>query len=170
MSTVNHSNTPQGEGLIAAVSDIVNSLKDRPGALLPILHAVQDELGFIPADALPAIAEGLNLSRAEVHGVVSFYHYFRSAPSGEHTIQICRAESCQAMGSRALETYAKKMLAVDFQQTTLAGDITLEAVYCLGNCACSPAVRIDNEVHGHVDLMKFDHLISELRTHVVEVK
>jgi formate dehydrogenase subunit gamma len=172
MSTVKNSNVleGEGEGLLATVVNIVNFLKHEPGALLPVLHAVQDELGYIPSETLPAIAEGLNLSRAEVHGVVSFYHFFRSAPAGEHIIQICRAESCQAMGSRVLEAHARKTLAVDFQQTTLAGDITLEAVYCLGNCACSPAVRIDSEVHGHVDLMKFDQLVSALRTQILQVK
>lgn len=152
------------------VTSIVNAMQHLPGALLPILHAVQDKLGYIPPESLPLLAEGLNLSRAEVHGVVSFYHYFRSTPAGNHTIQICRAESCQAMGSRALESHAKQTLSIDYQQTTADGDITLEPVYCLGNCACSPAIRIGDEVHGHVDTDKFDQLVSALRTHVVEVK
>ena len=152
------------------VLDILKLLKEKPGALLPVLHAVQDQFGFIPSDSVALIAEGLNLSRADVHGVVSFYPYFRSTPAGTHTVQICRAESCQATGSRTLEAHAKKVLQVDFDQTTLEGDITLEAVYCLGNCACSPAVRIDHEVHGHVDLAKFDQLVSTMRTSVIVVK
>jgi formate dehydrogenase subunit gamma len=102
--------------------------------------------------------------------VVSFYHYFRSTPAGNHTIQICRAESCQAMGSRALEAHAKQVLNIDFHQTTADGDITLEPVYCLGNCACSPAIRIGDEVHAHVDADKFDQLLSALCTQVLEVK
>lgn len=152
------------------VISIVKAMQDKPGALLPILHAVQDKLGYIPPESLPLLAEGLNLSRAEVHGVVSFYHYFRSTPAGNHCIQICRAESCQAMGSRVLESHAKQTLNIDYQQTTADGDITLEPVYCLGNCACSPAIRIGDEVHGHVDTDKFDQLLSSLRTQIVEVK
>lgn len=152
------------------VTSIVSAMQDKPGALLPILHAVQNKLGYIPPKSLPLLAEGLNLSKAEVHGVVSFYHYFRSTPAGNYTIQICRAESCQAMGSRALESHAKKTLNIDYQQTTADGDITLEPVYCLGNCACSPAIRIGDEVHGHVDAAKFDQLLSMLRTQVVEIK
>jgi len=166
MNKQHNSNTWQTED----VTSIVNTLQDKPGALLPILHAVQDKLGYIPPKSLPLIAQGLNLSRAEVHGVVSFYHYFRSTPPGQHTIQICRAESCQAMGSRALEEHAKQVLNIDHHQTTAEGDISLEPVYCLGNCACSPSIRIDDEVHGNVDAHKFDQLLSDLRTQVVEVK
>ena len=152
------------------VTNIVKSMQDKPGALLPILHAVQDKFGYIPPASLPSIAQGLNLSKAEVHGVVSFYHYFRSTPAGNHTIQICRAESCQAMGSRALESHVKQALNIDYHQTTLDGDITLEPVYCLGNCACSPAIRIGEDVHGRVDSNKFDQLVSTLRTQIIEVK
>ena len=153
-----------------AVEDIVAALQQKPGALLPVLHEIQNEIGFIPADAIPIIAKGLNLSRAEVHGVVSFYHYFRSAPSGRNIIQICRAESCQAMGSRELEVHAKQSLKIDFHQTTADGEVTLEPVYCLGNCACSPAVRVGDDIYGHVDPQKFDEIVSALATRVVEVK
>lgn len=163
----NQLNSPSWQ--VEDVICIVETMKDTPGALLPILHAVQDKLGYIPPKSIPLLAEGLNLSRAEVHGVVSFYHYFRSKPSGNHIVQICRAESCQAMGSRALELHAKQTLNIDYKQTTPEGDITLEPVYCLGNCACSPAIRIDNEVHGHVDPKKFEHLLSSLRTQIIEV-
>lgn len=166
MSTPINFSTRQAED----VTSIVTAMQDKPGALLPILHAVQDKLGYIPPESLPLLAQGLNLSRADVHGVVSFYHYFRSTPAGNHTIQICRAESCQAMGARALESHAKKTLNIDFQQTTADGDITLEPVYCLGNCACSPAIRIGDEVHGHVSTDKFDQLMAGLRTQIVEVK
>ena len=149
--------------------DIITKFENTPGALLPILHAVQDELGFIPSDTIPIIANGLNLSRAEVHGVVSFYHHFRSSPSGRNIVQICRAESCQAMGSRALEAHAKQSLSIDFHQTTADGEVTLLPVYCLGNCARSPAVRVGDEVFGQVDAEKFDAIVSELTSRPVEV-
>lgn len=161
MNTNTHSLIPPWDA--DTVSAIVEDLRVKPGALLPILHRVQDEIGYIPPEALPIIAEGLNISRAEVHGVVSFYPYFRSEPAGCNTIQICRAESCQAMGSRALEVHAQKSLEIDFHQTTADGELTLEPVYCLGNCACSPAVRVGNTIHGHVDEKKFDLIVSELR-------
>lgn len=166
MPTSSKTQTWQAE----AVTQIIAEMHDTPGALLPVLHAVQDKLGYIPDDSLELLATGLNLSQAEVYGVVSFYHYFRSTPPGDHVIQICRAESCQAMGSRALETHAKQVLKIDFHQTTLAGDISLEPVYCLGNCACSPAIRIDGEIHANVDEKKFSDLVSALRTQIVRVK
>ena len=155
---------------VKVVGSIVESLQHEPGALLPILHAIQDQLGFIPTDTVQIIAEGLNLSRAEIHGVVSFYHYFRSAPAGRHTLQICRAESCQAMGSRSLEAYAKQSLKIDYHQTTVDGELSLEPVYCLGNCACSPSMRVGEKIYSFVDQQKFDALVSELTTHVLEVQ
>src|SRR5438477_13072145 len=103
------------------VGAIVAQLKDKPGALLPVLHAVQDALGYVPAAAVPLIAEGLNLSRAEVHGVISFYHYFRETPPGRHTLHLCRAEACQSMNQRALEAHAKTRLGVQFHETTTDG-------------------------------------------------
>jgi formate dehydrogenase subunit gamma len=152
------------------VKRIIKELQGLPGALLPILHRLQDELGFIPPALLPVIAAGLNLSRAEVHGVASFYHYFRSSPPGRNSIQICRAESCQAMGSRALEAHAQRTLQCKFDQTSADGEFTLLPVYCLGNCACSPAVRVGDKVYGHVDAVKFDALVAALSTSEVEVK
>jgi formate dehydrogenase subunit gamma len=143
------------------LSGIVARLKDTPGALLPILHAVQDALGFVPAAAVPIVADGLNISRAEVHGVISFYHYFRETPPGRHTIHLCRAEACQSMGARALEAHAKQSLGVDFHETTGNGAFSLEPVYCLGNCASSPAVMIDRELYGRVTPDTFDDLLSE---------
>jgi formate dehydrogenase subunit gamma len=144
-----------------AVSGIVARLKDTPGALLPILHAVQDAIGFVPPAAVPVIADALNLSRADVHGVMSFYHYFRDTPPGRHTIHLCRAEACQSMGARALEAHAKRSLGVDFHQTTGDGAFSLEPVFCLGNCALSPAVMIDRELYGRVTPERLDDLLAE---------
>jgi formate dehydrogenase subunit gamma len=143
------------------VQDVISTLKDKPGALLPILHGIQDALGYIPADSVPAIAQGLHLSRAEVHGVISFYHYFRETPPGKQTIHICRAESCQAMGGKQLEQHAKDQLGIDYHETTADGQFSLEPVYCLGNCACSPAIQIGNDIYGRVSLQSFDAIINE---------
>lgn len=148
--------------MMQTVQDIVSNLKHKPGALLPILHAVQDALGYIPADSVPTIASALNLSRAEVHGVISFYHYFRDMPAGKHTVHLCRAESCQAMGGKALEHHVKQRLGIDYHQTTENGQFSLEAVYCLGNCACSPAIQINNEIIGRVSADSFDALINTM--------
>jgi formate dehydrogenase subunit gamma len=120
------------------------------GALLPILHTIQDHFGYVPREAVPCVAQALNLSRADVHGVISFYHWFRQEPGGEKTVFICRAESCRAMGSAALETAAKTLLGIDYHQTTADGRYSLEPIYCLGNCACSPAIMIDEELHSRV--------------------
>jgi formate dehydrogenase subunit gamma len=146
--------------MLSTVQDITTALKDKPGALLPILHGVQDALGFIPADSVPVIAKALNLSRAEVHGVISFYHYFRDTPPGKQTIQLCRAESCQAMGSKQLEAHVKTKLGIDFHETTADGEFSLEPVYCLGNCACSPAMQIGDNIYGRVSAAVFDDVIS----------
>ena len=144
-----------------AVDAAIASFRDTPGALLPILHAIQDVLGYIPELAVPVIAHQLNSSRAEVHGVLSFYHWFRTKPPGKHVIHLCRAEACQAMGARKLEAHAKRKLGVDFHDTTADGAFTLEPVYCLGNCACSPSLMIDGELHGRVDAERFDALLVE---------
>jgi formate dehydrogenase subunit gamma len=142
------------------ITGAVQRLQNQPGALLPILHAIQDALGFVPAAAVPIIAGGLNLSRADVHGVISFYHYFRSSPPGRRTIYLCRAEACQSIGQRALEAHARQRLNVDFHQTTADGTFTLEPVYCLGNCACAPAMLIDGELHGRVTPARFDEITA----------
>ena len=112
-------------------------------------------------DAVPLIADGLNLSRAEVHGVISFYHYFRHTPPGRHTIQVCRAEACRSMNGASLEAHARQRLRVEFHETTSSGAFTLEPVYCLGNCALSPAIQIDGKLHGRVTRARFDELASE---------
>ena len=131
-----------------------------PGALLPILHAIQDELGYVPEAAVPIVAEVLNLSRAEVHGVVTFYHFYRTKPPGKQTLYVCRAEACQSMGSRELEDYARRKLKIDFHQTTPDGRFSLEPVYCLGNCACSPAVMVDETVYGRVTADRLDEILK----------
>ena len=147
----------------AAISKIVLELKGKPGALLPILHGIQEELGHVPEDAIPFIANELNLTRAEVHGVVTFYHDFRSEAPGRHVVKICQAESCQAAGSDALTAFAKRRLGVDFHHTTADRACTLEPVYCLGNCALSPNVMVDKEVFGRVTPERFDEIISEAK-------
>ena len=147
----------------ADISHLVAQYKAVPGGLLPLLHAIQTELGYVPDTIVPAIAAGLNLSRAEVHGVISFYHDFKTRPVGRNTVQICRAEACQSMGSRLLEAHAKETLGIDYHETTTDGSITLEAVYCLGNCACSPSVRINDDVFARVDQDRFDELIANVR-------
>jgi formate dehydrogenase subunit gamma len=146
----------------AAVISIVNALKHRRGALMPILRRIQDDLGWVPPASIPMIASELNLSRAEVHGVVSFYHDFRHEPPGRNIVRICRAESCQAMGGGALANHVRERLGIDFGNTTADGEVTLEAVYCLGNCACSPAVVINNELVGRVTPERFDAALSSL--------
>lgn len=140
---------------------IIAGNKDRPGALMPVLTALLDRFGYINPDIVPAIADALNLSRAEVHGVVSFYHDFRTSPPGRHVIKICRAESCQAMQGEALTAHVKKTLGVEWHETTKNGQYTLEPVYCLGNCACSPAVMIDEELYGRVTPERFDALTGK---------
>jgi formate dehydrogenase subunit gamma len=154
----------------AAINCIVTEQLDQDGALLPVLHSIQEQFGHIPSECVGQIAEGLNVSAAEVHGVISFYPFFRYSPSGRHVIQICRAESCQSMGSRALERHAKAVLNVDYHQTTADGEFTLEPVYCLGNCACSPSVRVGTQIVSHVDAARFDALIDEFQTRILELK
>lgn len=142
---------------------VARELKDKPGALLPILHGVQEEIGYVPESAIPLIANVLNLTRAEVHGVVTFYHDFRREPPGRHVIRICQAESCQAAGGDALTAFAKKRLGVEFHQTTADRTCTLEPVYCLGNCALSPSVMMDKEIFGRVSQDRFDDILAEAK-------
>ena len=145
-----------------AIDEIIASTGDTPDALLPVLHAVQDRLGCIPPDAVPTIARALNLSRAEVHGVISFYHDFRSTPPGRNVVCVCRAESCQAMGAVELAAHIQKRLGVEFGQSSADGAYALEAVYCLGNCACSPAIVVGADIHGRVTPERFDEIISAI--------
>jgi len=150
------------EKLQRCVSGALARFACEPGPLLEILHAVQDELGCVPADAVPLIADGLNISRAEVHGVVSFYHHFREQAPGRYLVQLCRAEACQSMNARALEEFVRGKLRLNFGETTPDGRITLEPVYCLGNCACAPSAMIDGKLHGRVTPKRFDQLIDAL--------
>lgn len=136
---------------------------NKPDALLEILHDLQEELGHIPESALPALAKALNVSRAEVHGVVTFYHDFKREPAGRHVVKVCRAEACQSMGGEELAGLIQRMLKVSFGGTTADGAITLEAVYCLGNCALSPAVMVDGRLVGRVDKAKFEKIVAECR-------
>jgi len=143
------------------MSDILADHRGLEGALLPILHAVQAAWGHVPAEALPIIAHDLNISRAEVHGVVSFYHDFREEPAGRHVVKLCRAEACQAMGADRVAGHAQQVLGVDWHGTS-AGGVTLEPVFCLGLCACAPAALVDGRVVGRVDEARFDALVAEV--------
>jgi len=142
------------------VLEMIAQLRALPGALLPVLHGVQDALGYVPPGAVTLIAAELNLTRAEVHGVVTFYHYFRCTKPGKQVLQLCRAEACQALGAVALERHVKRRLGVDFHGTTSDGRYTLEAVYCLGNCACGPSLMLGQELHGRVSAERFDELVG----------
>jgi formate dehydrogenase subunit gamma len=143
------------------VRRIVEDMKGRPGPLIEVLHSVQAALGYVPPEAIPILAEALNLSRAEVHGVVTFYHFFRETPPGRHMVSLCRAEACQSMGADELADHARGRLGVDFHETTSDGTFTLEPVFCLGNCACSPAAMIDGRLYGRLTPERFDALIAE---------
>jgi len=142
-----------------AVSHALKKHGAEPGPLLEMLHVVQDELGCVPAAAVPLLADALNLSRAEVHGVVSFYHHFRGEKPGSTVVRLCRAEACQSMNARALEEHATRRLGIACGATTADGRVTLEAVYCLGNCACAPAMMVNGELHGRVTPARFDELV-----------
>lgn len=145
------------------VDRIIASFSGQPGALLPILHAIQEALGYIPPEIVGNVAAGLNLSRAEVHGVISFYHYFRHTPPGRHVVQICRAEACQSMQGERTEEHACRSLGVDFGGTTADGQFSLDAVYCLGNCAAAPSAMIDGSLYGRVTPERLDELLIEWR-------
>lgn len=145
-----------------AASVIALRYDNKPDALLEILHDLQHEVGHIPEASLPVLAKALNLSRAEVHGVVSFYHEFRRKPAGLHVVKVCRAEACQSMKGNELAEAAQKSLKVKFGGTTSDGAITLEAVYCLGLCATSPALLVDERPMGRMTPQKFDALVKEL--------
>lgn len=142
---------------------IVDSLKWLEGPLLPILHEIQEEFGYVPQESLPVIADALNLSNAEVHGVVTFYHDYRREPAGRHVLKLCQAEACQSMGSEKVADKIKRLLGVGFHETSLDGSVTLEPVYCLGLCACAPAAMLDGEVIGRVDDEAIDEIVAEVR-------
>jgi len=141
------------------VREIADGMKGLDGALLPILHALQERMGYIDARALPIVAEVLNLSRAEVQGVVSFYHDFRATPPGRHTVRLCRAEACQAVGGDRLASEAERALGVRLGATSADGAVTLEPVYCLGNCALGPSALVDGELHGRLTAERLAGLV-----------
>jgi len=145
---------------LATVRSALERHVNEPGALLPILHDVQESLGHIPADAVPVIAKGLNLSRAEVHGVVTYYHHFRTAPAGRTVVQVCRAESCKACGADALMAHAEKVLGCASHHTRADGGYTLEPVYCLGLCASSPAIMVGERLYARVTPEMFDRVVA----------
>ncbi len=144
-------------------NEIIAAHAQGEGPLLPLLHALNHEFGCVPAEAVPLIASALNLTRAHVHGVVSFYHDFRREPAGRHTLKLCRAEACQAAGGDELCTRVEKTLGIPIGETTKDGATTLEATYCLGLCAVGPAVMLDGNVLARIDDKKFDRLIAEAR-------
>jgi len=146
--------------LLTRTAGIVAAHLHLEGPLLPILHAVQATFGHVPRDALPVIAEGLNISRAEVHGVVTFYHDFRAEPAGQHVVKLCRAEACQAVGADALADHARARLGVAWGGTSRSG-VTLEPVFCLGLCACGPAALVNGQVVARVDAERFDEIMAE---------
>ena len=134
------------------------------GATLPIFHALQDSFGYVPDGALPLVAEALNLSRAEVHGTLTFYHDFRRAPAGRHVVKLCRAEACQSVGAVALADHARHALGIDWHGTSADGRVTLEPAFCLGLCACGPAALVDDEPVALLDAAHFDAVLAELRS------
>jgi formate dehydrogenase subunit gamma len=142
-------------------AQIIAEQKDLEGPLLPILHALQEAFGYIDRAAEPIVAEALNISRAEVHGVVTFYHDFRSEPAGRHVLKLCRAEACQAAGCEALAVSAERRLGVPFGGTTADGRVTLEPIYCLGLCSVAPSAMLDGRIVGRLNQTKLDALIAE---------
>jgi NADH:ubiquinone oxidoreductase subunit E len=153
----------QTDKIDQTIQSLVAAKKHLPGALLPILHDIQDALGYVPEQSVGDIAQQLNLSRAEVHGVLTFYHFFRREPAGKQVVQICRAEACQSMGAEKLWTHACSRLQTQ-GGTTADGAVTLEPVYCLGLCSSSPAMAVDDKLHARVDAAKFDRLVAVARS------
>lgn len=145
----------------AAILDVISTQVSLEGPLLPMLHALQAAFDYVPQSAVPLLAQTLNISAAEVHGVVSFYHDFKEAPSGHHVVKICRAEACQAVGANELADATLEKLGLAWHGTTANGAVTIEPVYCLGLCACGPAAMVDDKVVGRVDATKMDQILNE---------
>ncbi|WP_309085922.1 formate dehydrogenase subunit gamma [Chelativorans sp.] len=154
---------PARTEILSAVMPIVDQWRHEEGPLLPILNGILREFGYVPREVVPAIAEALNLSRAEVYGVVSFYHDYRENPPGRHVLKLCRAEACQSMGGDAIAERLQNLLGLKFGETAADGSVTLEPVYCLGLCACSPAAMLDGEVIGRLDDEKAREIAREVR-------
>ncbi len=142
--------------------EIIAGLAHLEGAMLPILHALQDAFGYLDQRIVPVVAQALNVSKAEVHGVVSFYHDFRDVPAGRHVLQICRAESCQAMGCEALVQRLRMAHRLESGQTSANGALTVKNVYCLGHCALSPTALLDGEPIGRLDEARLDALVLDM--------
>lgn len=155
---------PANTEIIASVTPIIERWKDEEGPLLPILNGILRELGYVPREAIPVIADALNLTRADVYGVVSFYHDYRQEPPGRHVLKLCRAEACQALGGEAVAGKLQKLLGVRFGETSIDGSVTLEPVYCLGLCACGPSAMLDGEVIGRLDDDKVAEIAAEVRS------
>lgn len=148
------------DNAMCAVTAAIERHRGQPGALLPLLHAVQDALGYVPPLAVAPIAQALNLSRAEVHGVLTFYHHFRQTPPGRKVVRICQAEACQSMGAAALIAHVQQSLGCALHETTADGNFTIEPVYCLGLCALSPAASIGEQLHARLTPEKLDRLLA----------
>lgn len=144
------------------IRSVVTPLASLEGPLLPMLHALQDVYGYVPQECVPVLADVLNLGRAEIHGVISFYHDFRAHPTGRHVLKICRAEACQSMGANALAESTLQKLGIGWHDTTTNGAVTVEPVYCLGMCACAPAAMVDGRVVGRLDDARMDRILAEV--------
>lgn len=159
---MNPTTTGEASATVATlVRDIAASLRAQRGALLPILHAVQGVLGYVPAEAIPVLADELNLSRADVHGVVSFYHDFRSEPAGRATVRVCRAEACQSVGADRLVAHLRDRYGVSLGETSREGSVTAEQVFCLGNCALGPAAQVNGRLHGRLDEARLSLILEK---------
>jgi formate dehydrogenase subunit gamma len=143
-------------------AEIIGAERAAEGAALPILHRLQEEFGHVPEEAVPLVAEALNLSRAEVHGIVTFYHDFRREPAGRHVLKLCRAEACQSMGGDDLAAHAQRRLGAAWGETSADGAVTLEPIFCLGLCACAPAAMLDGKVVGRLDRGRLDGMIDDV--------
>jgi formate dehydrogenase subunit gamma len=151
------------------ISEIVEKKVGLPGALLPILHDIQHHFDYVPKEAIAIVAQGLQQTEAEIYGVITFYAHFQLNKPGRHIIEICRGEACQAMGSKTLEKAIKSQLAVDFGETTADKNFTLEPVYCLGNCACSPSIKVADNVYGRMNSEKFAKLSEQLSLYKISL-
>ena len=154
---------PASTEIVSRTAAVVRELQGLEGPLPPILHSVQEEFGYVPQEALPVIAEALNISRAEVHGVARFYDDYRKHPAGRHLLKLCQAEACQSMGSDAVAAKLKQALGIGFHETAKDNSVTLEPVYCLGLCACAPSAMLDGQVIGRLDDEAIDDIVAEVR-------
>ena len=155
---------PQAQSTEARTIAVINEMTGIEGPLLPILHGIQDEFGYVPTETLPIIAEALNMSNAEVYGVATFYHDYRKHPAGRHVLKLCQAEACQSMGSDKVAAQVKAALSIGFHETTGDGQVTLEPVYCLGMCACAPAGMLDGLPIGRIDADAIEEIVAEVRS------